>query len=230
MNITTVLNIVTTSILAIAFILTYLVQRARYLKEIEPDLVLKPDINRISVKKLERTLKQFWNLYIDIDVTNITTKHAEQLKYDVVLTIWPDRGKPDVIISSFQERIYQHERNVLPNRNMIVPIYVGWNLIPGLQKKIESSNDNLETEKVGMEAEITISYKSKSELLLYFLLPPWYCGRTRYQRKVEIGWYFKKWDKPVGPTIFYATDWDRHDIIRYTENREITTQDVFRST
>lgn len=230
MEITEVLGIISTSILAVAVVLTYLVQRARYLKEIEPDLVLTTNTGRIRVKEINETLKKSLILYIDIDVKNVTTKHVEQLKYNGRLTIWNERGKPYIITTSFKERVYQHQRNLLPNRNMLVPVYIGWNLIPGLLKKIKSSNGNFETEKIGMEAEITISYKSKGELLLYFLLPIWYRGRARYMRTVTIGWYFKKIIEPVGVPPFYAISWDKHDIIRYTENGESAEHHVFRST
>ena len=113
---------------------------------------------------------------------------------------------------------------------MLVPVYIGWNLIPGLYEKIQSSEGSFETEKVGMEAEIMISYQSKRELLLSFLLPPWYAGRARYERKISISWYFKKVIEPVDIPPFYAVLWDKYDIIKYTQNGESTEHLVVGST
>lgn len=220
MEMTEVLSIITTSILAIAFLLTYMVQRARYLKEIEPDLVLKTSARKIRVNEIKGNLKQFWNLYIDIDVTNITKKHAEELKYRVDLTIHPDRKKAKIIKSTIPELVYEHPRNLLPERRILVPVYIGWNVAQDLYKKIKSSKDDFETEKVGMEADITICYKSEHELLLHFLLPIWYQGRARYERKVGISWYFEENIHTDHIPPFIAVSWDKHDIIEYIGSGE----------
>ena len=65
----TIFSAATTGILALAAILAYLVQRARYLREIEPDLELKwPD--GIRVTEMSTTLKESWAFYIDVEVEN----------------------------------------------------------------------------------------------------------------------------------------------------------------
>lgn len=85
---TTTFGIITGIVLAVAATLAFLIQRARYLREIEPDLELSWPTN-IRISQLSHSLKQFWAFYIDIEVENKSRNHAYNLIYEVELSIFP---------------------------------------------------------------------------------------------------------------------------------------------
>jgi len=99
-----ILTAITTTILAIAAVLAYLIQRARYLREIEPDLDLEWPTS-IRVGELGSTLQESWAFYIDIEVENVSKNHAEDLRYDLDLHIFPDRTKSTAIRGKFMNFI-----------------------------------------------------------------------------------------------------------------------------
>ena len=57
-----IISIITTTVLAVAAIFIFLVERARYLREIEPDVELKWPEN-IQVSQMSQSLKEFWAIY-----------------------------------------------------------------------------------------------------------------------------------------------------------------------
>lgn len=194
---------ITTVVFALAAILTYLVQRARYLREIEPDL----DLGTASIKvgKLGPTLKESWSFFIDIEVENVSKNHAEDLRYDLELLIFPDRKKPETIRGKFVDlhRFQLHE--ILAGRTYPVLVYASPGLSKGLQEKIDSLGSPVNVAEAGFAAIVTMSYFSRRETLLWFL---WKRGRVEYTRQVSEMWRFKfnKRTKSYESTPWYAED------------------------
>jgi len=182
------ISITTTAILAVAAIFAFLIQRARYLREIEPDLELKWPEN-IRVSQMNQSLKEFWAIYIDVEVKNISKNHAENLVYEVDLVIFPRRGKASCIENQFVDRLRTSPPTLLAGRTVTVPVYIGWNLIPGLYEQLHSKNDSLDVRNAGFQTTVTISYSSRREAILW-LLVPWKLGRVRYKRTVTGSWGF----------------------------------------
>ena len=195
---------ITTTILAIAAILAYLVQRARYLREIEPDLDLEWPTS-IKVGKLGSTLKEPWSFFIDIEVENISKNHAEDLRYDLNLYIFPDHTKSKSIRGKFLD-LYRFQRHeILAGRKYPILVYASPGLSKGLQEKIDSWGSPINVEDVGFIAVVTMSYFSRQELLLWFLGKR---GRVEYTREISGMWRFKfnEKTKSYDSTPWYAED------------------------
>jgi len=192
-----IFNLITTGILAVAAMLAYLVQRARYLREGEPDLELEwPD--SIRVVEMSPTLKNFWALYIDIEVKNKSKNHAEDLRYEVELKIFPQRGKPSFLSEKINGILQMHPAEVLAGRKITIPVYHGSNVAINLQKQLNSWDGSMNVKEAGFMATVTISYFSKRELLLWFLGKP---GRIKYTRQISRNWGFQVDEKTKFPHI-----------------------------
>jgi len=195
---------ITTTILAIAAILAYLVQRARYLREIEPDLDLVWPAS-IRVGKLGPTLQESWRFYIDIKVENVSKNHAEDLIYDLELRIFPDRTKPETIRGKFVD-LYRFQRHeILAGRTYTIDVYASPGLSKGLQKGLDSRSSPVNVAEAGFAAIVTMSYFSRREMLLWFL---WKRGRVKYTRQISGMWRFQFDEKTQSyeSTPWYAED------------------------
>ncbi len=196
---TIIFSAVTTGILALAASLAYLVQRARYLREIEPDLKLKWP-NRIRVIEMSTTLKEFWAFYIDIEVENVSRNHAEDLRYEVDLQIFPQRGKARFLREKIHDAVRIHPTDVLAGRKIIIPVYSGSNVARDLQEQLDSWDGSMNVGGTGFMTTVIISYSSKRELLLWFLIP-WKLGRVKYTREISGSWGFQVDEKVIHPHI-----------------------------
>jgi hypothetical protein len=197
-----IFNIITTGILAVAAILAYLVQRARYLREIEPDLdLIWPTAVRIS--NFGATLRDFWAFFIDLNVKNCSKNHAINIRYEVELWIFPDRSRPDVIDLRIRDWVPIHPTEILAGRNEVISVYCGSNYALDLGKQMERFEYVPRTEYLGFHATIKLSYYSRRELILCILLPPWSCGRVKYLRKISQRWRLEK----SGKGTFVAVPW-----------------------
>jgi len=197
---------ITTTILAIAAVLAYLIQRARYLREIEPDLDLEWPTS-IRVGELGSTLQESWAFYIDIEVENVSKNHVEDLRYDLDLHIFPDRTKSKAIRGKFID-LYRFQRpEILAGRKYTISVYASPGLSKGLQKHLDSWGSPINVADVGFIAVVTMSYFSKQELLLWFL---WKRGRVEYTRKIYGMWRFQFNEKAQS---YDSTPW-------YFENHE----------
>lgn len=183
------LNTIIGIVLALAALLAYLIQRARYLKETEPDLeLIWPENIRLS--QMQHTLKNFWSLYIDLEVVNQSKNHADDLQWEAELDIFPQRGGSTCLRAKYIDTLRLHQKELLAGRRIMIPVYVGWNLYRGLYEQLQSWPGSLEVENAGFEASITLKYFTKRELLMWTLMPPWNCGRKQYKRKIKGSWGF----------------------------------------
>ena len=198
-----IISIITTTVLAVAAIFVFLVERARYLREIEPDIELKWPEN-IQVSQMSQSLKEFWAIYINVEVKNISKNHAEDLDYQVELGIFPQRGKASYINTQFPNRVRTHPAAILAGRSVAVPVYIGWNLIPGLYERLQAETSPLNVTNAGFKASITFSYFSRRELILW-LLVPWKLGRVKYKRTI-LGWWGFESNKDEAP-YYFSKSW-----------------------
>jgi hypothetical protein len=198
----TVFSILTGVILTLAAILTYLIQRARYLREIEPDLDLTWPTS-VRVEQMAPTLKEFWSMYIDIKVVNKSDNHATDLRPVIHLDIFPSRGDGHVLSAELRELLRLHPEDLLARRETVVPVYVACNTLGGdeLYRQIQSWGGAVEVEKAGFEAAITLEYSSHPDLALWVLLPPWNAGRKKYRRTVRGSWGFVVQDRADPPYV-----------------------------
>jgi len=177
---------ITTGVLAIAAILAYLVQRARYLREIEPDLDLEWP-NGIRVGQLGHTLREPWSFYIDIKVENVSKNHAEDVRCYLNLYIFPEHVKSEIIRGKI--RVPRFERHdILAGRESTMTVYVGSRIAEGLQKEINSWDGPVNVADAGFIAVVNVTYFSRQELLLWFLFKR---GRVEYNRKISEMWRFQ---------------------------------------
>ncbi len=213
-NLTTlnIVTIVTTSILALAAILTYLVQRARYLIEIEPNLELSLP-SEIRIDKFGETLQDSWDFFIDIIVKNHSKCHAYDIRYEVKLYISPIRGRPDVIILKIRDLVppATHPTELLGEQEKIIPIYCGDNATQDLKYELDRYIDIPKTELLGFEAIVKLTYYSRRELVLFSLIPIWNWGRVKYIRKIEHRWKLER--NPINSSKFVAVPWKFYEDI-----------------
>lgn len=213
-----VFSLIITGILAIAAMLAYLVQRARYLREIEPDLELKwPD--GIRVARMGSELREGFAFYIDIEVENRSRNHAEDLRYEVDLRLFPNRDKPQFIAVRIHKFLGLHPDEILAGRKAIIPIYVGTNIELSQWDKLIDWGNEIVINKVGFTADIRISYSSKHELLLWFLIP-WKFGRLKCIREILGAWSFEI-NKKVEPP--YVTRYWEHPSIPREVMQSVTS-------
>jgi hypothetical protein len=181
-----IISIITTGILVFAAILTYLIQRARYLREIEPDLELKW-LNCFRNIRLGSTFNEMWSFYVDIEVENLSGNHARDLEYEVKLDIFPHMGKPQICRCQMYKGSVAHTQELLAKRKTIIPVYIGKNFV---KKYMYFENlTGAKTLEAGFHATIIFSYFSKRELNLGCLVP-WRFGKPKYYRKIFAQWYF----------------------------------------
>jgi hypothetical protein len=192
---------ITTVIFALAAILTYLVQRARYLREIEPDLDFEWPTS-IRVGALGSTLQESWRFYIDIEVENVSKNHAEDLRYEVSLNIFPNHAKSNHIRGNICDKLRLHPHDILAGRKDTIPVYASSNLATDLQKYLNSWDSPVNVTEVGFIAIVTMSYFSRRELLLWFLFKR---GRVRYTREISGMWRFLFNEKTKS---YVSTPWD----------------------
>ena len=198
---TSIFSAIATSVLAIAAFLAYLVQRARYLREIEPDLDLEwPD--SIRVGGLGNTLREPWSFYIDIKVENISKNHAENIRYNVNLNIFPNHVKSKIIRGKIYDKLRLHPEDILAGRKGTIPVYASSHLAGDLQKNIESCDSPVNVADVGFMAIVTVSYFSRRETLLWFLFK---LGRVKYAREISGMWRFLFNEKTKS---YVSTPWD----------------------
>lgn len=182
-------SIVASIVLPIAAILAFLVQRARYLREIEPDLELHwPETIRIA--EISSTYNDFWGFYIDLEIENLSQNHSYDIDYHVDLTIFLKRNKPAIIQTRCSSIIRPYNTCLLASRKMVIPVYCGSNNAEDLQKKLKRY-DQVFIKDSGIESTVTIKYTSQRELLLYTMLPFWDWGKKKYTRKITRYWGFR---------------------------------------
>lgn len=187
--------IATGIILTIASVLTYFIQRSRYLKEIEPDLDLRwPE--KIRIGNLSPRLKDFGHFYIDVYIANRSLNHAYNLSYIVDLTILPQRGKSQAFQSRHIEVVHYSPKELLAGRSAIVPVYIGINSVKyDMELKnyfydwLQSLPANLRIEDAGFMATITFEYFTKHDTALLFL-NPFRGNRIKHYRSIEDRWGF----------------------------------------
>jgi hypothetical protein len=180
---------ITGIILTIAAILAYLLQRARYLREIEPDLEITW-LNRIDEIEVETTLDQRWSMYIPLQVVNKSENHAQDIMSYVDLKLFPDRRKPQYIHPKYFP--WPHGSQLLAGRSKEILVYVGSNFAPDLYDELRKESELINIEQVGFFTTISIEYYSSREFLLFLMLPPWNLGRKKYKRDIILRYYLDK--------------------------------------
>jgi len=212
---TVLFNTIVGVVLAIAAIFAFLLQRARYLREIEPDLELTW-AKRIRVEKMVSFLTEFWAYYIDVNVENKSKNHAQDMLFSVELWVFPERGKPTILQDKFPliPRLFNPE--LMAGRASVIPIYVGLNYTRGLYDQLEAWCEPISFDVSGFHTIINLEYYSNRELLLFFLIP-WGFGRKKFKRRISLDYGFeaikegkktlyvaKKWEHPTG----LLSEWD----------------------
>ena len=98
---------ITEIVVIVAAVLVYLIQRAKYLRDIEPDLELKWT-GKIRIVKMSPNLAEFWAYYIDVQVENVSKNRANDMQFNVDLGLFPERGLPDYMQSECPQRPRMH--------------------------------------------------------------------------------------------------------------------------
>jgi hypothetical protein len=193
-------------IILVAAILIFLIQRARYLREIEPDLELAW-ANKITVDKMSQDVDKFWDYYIHVDVKNVSNNRANDMLFKVALKLFPERGRPRFLESKYPLIPGLHETQLRPQRTMQVPIYVGLNYTRGLSEELGKWGKPVTFDACGFHAGIVLEYYSNRDFLL-FILVPWSFGRIKYKREIYLEYAFEALQKD-GKSTYVARKWDR---------------------
>jgi hypothetical protein len=193
-------------VILVALVLVFLIQRAKYLRQIDPDLELTW-AGRIRVHTMSSSVDQFWAYYIHLGVKNVSRNRATDMLFKVVLWIFPERGG-----SRFLEIKYPlfpgfHQTELRPERTMEVPIYVGSNYARGLDEELEKWGRPVTHNRCGFYTRILLEYYSNREFLL-FLLVPWSWGRIRYKREIDLRYAFEPLERD-GESRYVARKWER---------------------
>jgi len=183
-----VLEITLTVIAAIAAVLGYFIERARYFRDIEPDLELSP--HGLSLEEMHTTLQESWGFYIYIAVENKSDNPAYDLEYGVNLSIFPQRGRANVMISKHTDMVPGvHERTIRAHRKTVIPIWVGWNNIKNREyfDQILPITVPAPIDQAGFEAHITIIYDAPEKNGLTMLLLTPFRFKKTYTREIRYG-------------------------------------------
>ena len=178
------LEIFTAIILALAAIFAYLIQRARYIREIEPDLRLTR-IVAIEEYNGVKNIQDPWFFNIDIEVENQSNNHACELTYNTLIQIHLFEG--DIVIGLPFPDYLAWDEEILARRKITVPIHMELNKA----KFASELNEQPELALSDIEryfARIRVKYYTKSELVLFFIAP--LRRRLRYERDFYINWKF----------------------------------------
>ena len=200
----TIFTILTGTVLALAALFAYFIQRARYLRETEPDLELTWP-NSVRVGQMSHTLKEFWSLHIDVEAENKSKNHAEDLRWEVEVTIFPERGRSYGLVTKYSDILRLHPPKLLAGRRCVIPVYIGWNYAQDLYDQLQSRPGSLEVVDAGFHATVTVNYFTKREFLM-FVLCPWNRGREKYKRSIE-GWWGFLIDQNVSPP-YVSRPWE----------------------
>ena len=211
----TIYSILTVSIVGGAAILAFLIQRARYLREIEPDLRLElPHPYDIRISEIGHTLKDRWSFYIYVKVNNRSIiNHAYDVKYKAKLMIFPQRGQSTFIPVDSIERwsLTPSKSILLAEGHTEIPIYIDPNRAINNRigrEEILNWPGNLEVINIGIHATVTIEYSTSRQFIL-FVLEPWGFGKKKYSRIESARWKLVK-GGGYGPESYKAAFWDDH--------------------
>ena len=202
---TVLFNTIVGVVLALAAIFAFLLQRARYLREIEPDIELTW-AKRIRVEEMASSLKECWAYYIDVNVENKSRNHAKDMLFSIELWVFPERGRPRVLQDKFPLIPRLHDSELMAGRTIDIPIYVGLNYTRKLYNQLEDWGKSIGFDVCGFHTIIHLEYYSNRELLLFFLIP-WRFGRKKLKRSVSLEYGFaaiQKGDK----TVYVARKWE----------------------
>jgi len=187
-----VFTTITGIIVAHAAILAYLLQRARYLREIEPDVELTWT-NRFEGIQFKQSLDNFWCFYIPVKVENKSKNHAKDLTFNVELLVFPRRERPNFVKPKYYPLNFN--RNLYARRTEEELVYIGLNFVPDLVDELQPWSSSLDIENAGFDVTIKLEYFSNRELLLFLVQPPWHFGIERYKRELRLRFYFDKISK-----------------------------------
>jgi len=205
------LEILIAVVVAGAAILAFLVQRARYLREIEPDLELISN-EEVSVPDEE------WRMVTRLRMRNTSTSnHAENINLEVEFGVYPSRK--DAFVASVYPEPYDCIRGssrpnvVTPPDKLLAGREVGLSVLFYFPSCKSQQLASLNLEDAGFWARISVEYWSKPEFLLgltcfWKLLNPsilrhprkW--GREKYSRSVQRYWGFEPDPDPKEPYVY----------------------------
>jgi len=202
----------TAIVILVAAVVLFVIQRARYLREIEPDLELT-SADRIRVDTMSSTVDQSWAYYIYVNVKNVSKNRATDMLFKVVLWIFPERGGARFLEIKYPLFPGFHQTELRPERTMEVPVYVGPNYATGLKEELERWGRPVSHNRCGFYTRILLEYYSNRELLL-LLLAPWSGGRIRYKREIDLRYAFEPLERD-GRTQYVPRRWDRMGLSEY---------------
>ena len=157
-------------VLALAALLAYAVQRARYLREIQPDLRLT---GQPSTSELDPTHPRF---LVRISVENSSPLNtAESIAISGALTFEP-MPAPITSQTEISRLLPGHEQNVT--------------LV--FERNLEINFDGMLGEDLDAELILQVQFSPPREFVL-FLLHPWSFGRKTYTRAIIVNWLWHGW-------------------------------------
>ena len=199
-----VLGITASIVVALGAILAFVVQRARYLREIEQDLEVtwNHEVFLITEEDTLETLKQEWGIATEVHIENRSNRnHAENLQLKVDLGIYPSRSSSPTIVATYPHPYHIRPSVLLVGRCVDLPIVFNAFSAPDLHETLRSSGEGLRVEDAGFWARITVEYCTKFEVLL-LVISPWKRGRENYARSTTRFWGYA-YDEPLKPPYSY---------------------------
>ena len=211
-----VLDITVSVVVALGVILAFVVQRARYLREIEPDLEVtwNNEVFLITEEDTLETLKQEWGIATEVHIENRSNRnHADNLELKVDLGIYPRRSSSPAIVATYPHPYHIRPSALLAGRSADHPIFFNAFSEPGLQETMRSYAEGFRVEDAGFWARITVEYCTKFEGLLFVLSPwklsysqlflwRWRFEREKYTRSIAQFWGYT-YDEPLKPPYSY---------------------------
>ena len=159
---TSIFTISTGLILAMGAVYAYFLQRARYLRDIEPDLRF---MNEFRVRE------QYGDsISIDFEVTNESSNTGEMVRVSAVVDEIDDDGSFTTLEPRLPIFADKHSRRLLPRRSMTDHFVF------------------LSSKKSGAyRAKFDLTYVSPREWIV-FLVKPWPPFRMKYWRTASLSW------------------------------------------
>ena len=186
-------------VLALAAVLAYLVHRARYLRETDPDLqvtwtgkvTFPPPAGELH--PLSEDLRKGWTFWIELRVENRSQTPGQRLRMEGQLVLDLDRSREKGLSGIFEENVWlpftlHIMPEILPGRTEHCDVLFSSSFLKD-PWRLYNWPEPILTEKVGFWMQFDVEYYTPRELLMFFLWPLG-LGRKKCRRRVSGGMKF----------------------------------------
>jgi len=189
-------------VLALAAAFAFLLQRARFLRDIEPDLRITDASKIIVLPGRDISDSDSVRLRIELEVQNASKNTAERLSstQDATIGIQSSTSPLTVVHLPYFNKSIEVQERLLPGRSLPISVYIE---LSASRLEIESQWLEMETplqDRI-FRATVTIRYSSPKELALIFVKP--LRLKEDYERTFFVEWQWEAIDADLTLQLLY---------------------------